>query len=60
MLYVLGHPLRISVDAICNRSGDDHGKLVAEARAARVAGGFNVEESYVLCLRCGQGLSLKA
>lgn len=59
MIYVLGHPAKITTEKQCRRSGDDHVKLKHEARADRKRLGFNVDDSYVLCLRCGMAVALK-
>lgn len=58
MIYLLGHPVDVTTDRICTRSGDDHVKLKQEARADRQRLGFNVDESFALCLRCGKAVSL--
>lgn len=59
MLYILGQPAEVTTERQCTRSGDDHIKLKHEARADRQALGFNVDESHVLCLRCGKAVPLK-
>jgi hypothetical protein len=59
MIYVMGHPAKITADRVCTRSGDDHIKLKHEARADRQRLEFNVDDSFVLCLRCGQAVSLR-
>lgn len=59
MIYVLGHPAKITEDRVCTRSGDDHIKLKHEARADRQEKHFNIDDSFVLCLRCGMALSLR-
>ena len=63
-INILGHDVEVlevsdSQNKICRRSGDDHLKLKFEARAARQAENFNVEESHVLCTRCGLAIELK-
>lgn len=59
MIYVLGHPAKITTERTCKRSGEDHMKLKHEARADRQKMKFNVDESFALCLRCGEAVSLK-
>lgn len=59
MIYVFGHPATVTTEQICKRSGDDHIKLKHEARADRKLQNFNVDESFALCLRCGEAVSLK-
>ncbi len=59
MIYVLGHPAQITTERTCTRSWDDHIKLKHEARADRQALGFNIDESFALCLRCGKAVPLK-
>ena len=59
MIYVLGHEVVVGSERQCTRSGDDHLKLKQEARADRQRLGFNVDDSFVLCLRCGMAISLK-
>ena len=61
---ILGHNVDVlhvteQENKICRRSGDDHLKLKFEARAARQAEKFDVDESYVLCGRCGLAIGLK-
>lgn len=58
MLYVFGHPAEVTADRVCVRSGDDHTKLKHEARSERQKLNFNVDESFVLCLRCGKAIPL--
>jgi hypothetical protein len=58
MIYLLGHPVDVTTERTCTRSGDDHVKLKHEARADRQRLGFDVDESYALCLRCGKAVPL--
>lgn len=58
MVYLLGHKVVVTTERVCTRSGDDHVKLKHEARAERMRLGFNVDESYALCLRCGKAIPL--
>lgn len=57
-LKFLGQEVEITKEKQCRRSADDHIVLVHQARAERMEMGMNVEESYVICARCGMGLSL--
>jgi hypothetical protein len=59
MLYAFGHPIEVTTERVCFRSGADHIKLKQEARADRIKFGFNTDESHVICLRCGKAISLK-
>ena len=59
MIYVLGHPARVTTDRQCTRSHTDHIKLKHEARVDRQRLGFNVDESFALCMQCGEAISLK-
>jgi hypothetical protein len=49
----------MTTDKQCRRSTSDHVKLKQEARSDRQKLNFNVEESFVICLQCGMGISLK-
>lgn len=59
MIYILGHQVEETTERMCRRSHDDHVTLKHEARAARQAGSFNVDDSYVLCGKCGLVISLR-
>lgn len=59
MIYVLGHPAVVTTERVCKRSGEDHLKLKHAARADRQLLEFNVDDSFALCLRCGEAVSLK-
>lgn len=59
MIYVLGHPARVTTERQCTRSVTDHIKLRNEARVARQELQFNVDESFVLCMQCGHAIALK-
>ena len=61
---ILGHKVEVlevkgDLNRMCRRSGTDHLQLKHEARASRQAGGFDVDESVVLCTRCGLAVALK-
>ena len=58
MLYALGHPVEITTERVCTRSGDDHILLKQAARKDRIEKGFDVNNSHVICLRCGKALAL--
>jgi hypothetical protein len=58
MIYLLGHAVEVTKDKTCTRSATDHQKLAQEARADRRKLGFNIEESFALCLRCGMAVPL--
>lgn len=60
MIYVMGQPAKITTERVCVRSGDDHTKLKLAARADRQRLKFDVDESFVLCLRCGQAIPLRS
>jgi hypothetical protein len=55
-LYVFGQKLA-HTGAVCTM-GADHKRLVREARADRQKHGFDVDESYVVCLRCAHAVPL--
>jgi hypothetical protein len=57
-ISIMGHEVEVVTDKVCQRSPEDHVKLKHEARADRAARGFNVNESFVLCGRCGKAVSL--
>lgn len=59
MIYLLGHQIPVTSERQCRRSSTDHRTLVHEARVDRQRRNFNVEESYVLCIRCGMAIALK-
>jgi len=59
MIYVLGHPAEVTTERQCTRSTIDHIQLRNEARVARQEQNFDVDSSYVLCMRCGKAISLK-
>jgi hypothetical protein len=59
MIYVMGHPAEVTTERVCQRSGDDHIKLKHAARRDRQQLKFDVDESFVLCLRCGKAIALK-
>lgn len=59
MIFIFGHEVTTTDDPQCRRSDTDHKKLVHEARVARQSINFNVEDSFVLCTRCGLALALK-
>lgn len=58
MLYAFGHPVEVTEERVCTRSGDDHILLKQAARKDRQEKDFNVNESFVICLRCGKALEL--
>jgi hypothetical protein len=58
-INVLGHKAEITTERVCTRSGDDHIILRNEARVARQNAGFDVDSSFVLCMRCGQAIALE-
>ena len=59
MIFILGRKVKITEERVCRRSGVDHLKLVHEARISRLQHGFkDIDLDYVLCMRCGFGLSL--
>jgi hypothetical protein len=39
--------------------GADHQRLAHEARVERLDSGFNVDDSFALCTRCGKAVPLK-
>jgi hypothetical protein len=59
MIYVMGHPAKVTTERQCTRSVTDHIKLRNEARVARQENHFDVDESFVLCMRCGQAIALR-
>jgi hypothetical protein len=54
-----GVDIAITSDRYCQRSATDHKILASEARIDRRNKGFNVDESYVLCLHCRKAIALK-
>jgi hypothetical protein len=59
MVYLFGRGVEIVAhDSECWRGGD-HARLRREARVARIALNFDVDESCALCLRCGKAVPLK-
>lgn len=59
MVRAFGRNIEVVTERQCQRSAEDHLKLIHEARLDRQKRGRDVDESYVLCLRCGKALSLK-
>ena len=59
MVYLLGDELDVATEGVCTRSGIDHIKLKQEARADRERLGFDVDESFALCLGCGKAIPLR-
>lgn len=57
MLFAFGHPVEVTVERTCFRSGDDHIKLKQAARKDRQEKGFDTDNSFVLCLKCGKAIS---
>jgi hypothetical protein len=57
-ILVLGHVVKVTEEKVCKRSGDDHIKLKHEARADRELRGFDRDQSFVLCGRCGEAVPL--
>lgn len=58
MIKVLGHDAEVTTERICRRSGDDHIKLKHEARADRKLHGFDTDNSFALCCKCGMVIPL--
>lgn len=58
MLYILGQPAEITTKDTCLRSSESHVLLREKARSARKLINMDVENSFVLCLRCGKAISL--
>jgi hypothetical protein len=58
-LFVFGHPVAVTTEKVCRRSGDDHMKLKHEARADFQSRGVSTDDKFVLCGRCGQAVALK-
>ena len=56
---VLGHKVEVTTERQCKRSDADHIELKHAARADRQANGFNVDDSFALCTRCGEAISLR-
>ena len=59
VIYIMGHPARVTTDRQCTRSITDHITLRNEARVARQERGFDVDDSFVLCMQCGQAIPLQ-
>jgi RNA polymerase-binding transcription factor DksA len=59
MIFVLGEDVAVTKAKQCTRSLTDHVKLRDEARLARKEKKLNIEESYVLCLGCGELVPLQ-
>jgi hypothetical protein len=59
MIYVLGHPAEVTTEKQCQRSATDHIELKHAARKDRQERHFDVDSSFVLCMRCGKALSLR-
>ena len=58
MIYLLGRELDVTTERTCTKSGEDHFVLRQQARAERERLGFNIDESFALCLRCGKAVAL--
>lgn len=58
MVIVLGQNVEVTTERQCRRSATDHIQLRNSARVDRQKMKFDVENSFVLCMQCGQAVPL--
>lgn len=59
MIYVFGTKAEVTTERQCTRSDQDHVLLRNEARVDRQKNNFNVDDSFVICMRCVKAVSLR-